>query len=321
MNFEIKNRYTENVIFIAKIDVSEDCDYGLKLGMAVRQAIKQGVSLRGANLEGVNLEGANLIDVNLGGANLIGAILASVNLKGSDLRGANLIGAILRGANLEGANLKGSDLRGVDITRAYLTGANLEPIKKDMFEVLSQAIPEIPMLKKAIIEGKIDGSTYEGECACLCGTIEKGGRFGDECDMRDSKRPIERFFLGIGVGDTPETNHFSELALEWIEEFERNMEKPMKLEYKIKALIDFDHIDELTDLKRQGFNHHVLISYVQDQNRWNHAVTRFNFNTKRFTYTVYENRTLLPDNGLSFDSLEKAQDSAVNTLNDLIRDV
>ena len=39
-------------------------------------------------------------------------------------------------------------------------------------------------------------------------------------DCRDSSRPIEQFFLGIKVGDKPETNQFSKLALEWLEEFE-----------------------------------------------------------------------------------------------------
>ena len=203
MKFNIKSRFTGKVIFIAEINASEDCDYGLKLGMAVKQAIKQGVDLRGLNLKGANLEGSDLR----------GADLAYADLERSNLVGVNLQNANLTGANLRYANLEGLDLEDV----------NLEPIKKDMFEVLSRAIPEIPMLKKAIIDGRINGSTYTGECACLCGTIEKGGRFNGACDMRDSERPIERFFLGIGVGDTPETSQFSKLALEWIEEFERNM--------------------------------------------------------------------------------------------------
>jgi hypothetical protein len=38
---------------------------------------------------------------------------------------------------------------------------------------------------------------------------------------RDPSRPIEQFFLGIKVGDTPEINPLSKLALEWVEEFEK----------------------------------------------------------------------------------------------------
>ena len=143
------------------------------------------------------------------------ADLERADIRGADLRGANLRGADLRGANLRGANLRGAYLRG-----AYLERADIEPIKKDMFDVLLRAIPEIPMLKDAIKNGKIDGSTYEGECACLCGTIEKSDRFLSQCNMRDADRPIERFFAGISAGDTPESNHFSKTALEWVEEFE-----------------------------------------------------------------------------------------------------
>jgi len=126
--------------------------------------------------------------------------------------------AVLRGAVLRGAVLRGAVLRGAD-----LRGAVLQPIKDDYFSVLLKAIPEIPNLKKAIESGKIDGSTYDGECACLCGTLEKSDNkkvVSIIHDNRDSNRPIERFFMGIKKGDTPETSQFSKLALEWIDEFE-----------------------------------------------------------------------------------------------------
>lgn len=99
----------------------------------------------------------------------------------------------------------------------------LEIAKEDMFKILTLAVPEIPLLKKAIVEGKINGSTYEGECACLCGTIEKSGRFGRKCDMRDSSRPIEKFFMAINPTQTPKNNEFSKHALAWIEEFEKTL--------------------------------------------------------------------------------------------------
>lgn len=99
-----------------------------------------------------------------------------------------------------------------------------------MFVVLLHAIPEIKFLKQNIIDGKIDGSTYEGACACLSGTLYNGAKITDGpqeekviktiMDCRNSNRPIERFFLAINEEDTPETSQFSKLALEWIEEFE-----------------------------------------------------------------------------------------------------
>ncbi len=174
---------------------------------SLRQTLEKAVASR-AYLEGAYLEGAYLK----------GAYLKGADLKGANLKGAYLKGAYLKGADLEGANLKGAYLEG-----AYLEGANLTHIKNDLFALLLYAIPEIANLKKALIEGKVNGSTYEGECACLCGTLEKSS---DEkirttiYDLRDSDRPIERFFLGIQTGDTPETNQISKIVFEWIEEFE-----------------------------------------------------------------------------------------------------
>ena len=141
----------------------------------------------------------------------------------ADLTRANLRGADLRDANLRDANLTGADLR----------GANLEPIKNDFFIVLLHGIKEIGFLKQAIIDGKIDSSTYEGngECYCLSGTLytgavkQDGPQEAERVDIikscRKAERPAERFFLGIKPGNTPENNQASKLVLEWILEFER----------------------------------------------------------------------------------------------------
>lgn len=140
-------------------------------------------------------------------------IEAAVNLEGADLKGADLEGAILEGVNLRGAILRGADLE----------GANLAPIKDDLFAVLLRAIPEIPRFKHSIIEGRIDGSTYEGECCCLNGTLCKSENELIRINVltvRDSERPIERLFLSIKKGDTPQTNPVLKLVLEWVEEFE-----------------------------------------------------------------------------------------------------
>ena len=227
-------------IFTTKLPTKFDnATESKRLGEAVKLAVKQEANLRGVSLIGAYLTGANLTwadltdadleEVNLTGADLEGANLLRVNLRGAnlegadltdaDLEGANLTEVNLTGANLEGANLLRVNLRGVDLEGVDLEGANLEPIKLDMFKILKKTIPEIPMLEKAILEGKIDGSTYEGECACLVGTIEKSGRFGEKCDMRDEDRPIERFFMGIDKGDTPENNQVSKIVLGWIHEF------------------------------------------------------------------------------------------------------
>jgi Pentapeptide repeats (8 copies) len=114
--YEIKNRWTGELIYSAEADSWEQ----------VLKAIAAGANLRGANLRGANLEGANLWGANLRGANLEGANLRGANLWGANLEGANLWGANLWGANLEGANLRGANLEGANLEGANLEGANLE---------------------------------------------------------------------------------------------------------------------------------------------------------------------------------------------------
>ena len=149
------------------------------------------------------------------------------NLSGADLSGADLRDANLSGANLSGANLSGADLRDANLRDAYLSGAdlrdaNLEPIKEDIWSILEYAKNEVDGLVDALKNGRVDGSVYEGECACLVGTIANLR----SCDYRclvdieaDSSRLAERWFMNIREGHTPENNEFAKLAVEWIEEW------------------------------------------------------------------------------------------------------
>jgi hypothetical protein len=218
---QIIHRYTSAVLFESATSTT--------VKTALIEAVGEGANLRGANLEGANLkdaylrgaylrganlEGANLKDAYLRGAYLEGANLEDAYLRGAYLEDANLRGANLRGANLEGANLKDAYLRG-----AYLEGANLEPIRKDLFDVLAYATKEVPALLEALRVGKVDGSTYEGECACLVGTIANVR----ECDYNEvsglkpnASRPAERWFLAIREGDTPKTNPIVKITEGWI---------------------------------------------------------------------------------------------------------
>jgi len=112
MLFDIKNRFTGTVQFTAEIECAEDAPTSIKIGLAVKWALKARANLADANLAGANLARANLADANLAGANLAGADLADAYLAGAYLAGANLAGANLAGANLAGANLAGADLAG-----------------------------------------------------------------------------------------------------------------------------------------------------------------------------------------------------------------
>jgi hypothetical protein len=191
---EIKNRWT------GKIIVAGECSSLAELAIGRKQY------LRDANLRDANLTGANLTDADLTGADLTGA-----NLTDADLTGADLTGANLRDANLRDANLRDADLR---------------VIRDDIWAVLCSAPAEADGLRLALVEGRIEGSAYQGECACLVGTLANLRHCG-EYEITglspNPNRPAERFFLAIRKGDTPETNQASKMALQWVDEFLANM--------------------------------------------------------------------------------------------------
>ena len=207
-------------------------------GAVLRGAVLQAADLQNADLRGADLRDAVLRDADLRGADLRDADLRDAVLQNADLRDADLRDADLRDADLQNADLQNADLQGAvlrgavlqnaDLRDAVLRGAVLTPIRDDFWAVLSSAPKEVHGLRKAIIEGRINGSSYEGECACLVGTIAniRGVNYETLQNLRpDARRPAERFFLAIKKGDLPKTNQFSKLALEWIDEWLENMEE------------------------------------------------------------------------------------------------
>ncbi len=188
MKLQIKNRWTGSILFEFETENNT-------IKKTLLEAVKQGSDLRGSDL------------------------------RGSDLRGSNLRGSDLRGSDLRGSNLRDSDLRG-----SNLRDSDLTPIKIDFWDVLLHGYKEVEHLKKSVLEGRINGSTYDGECACLSGTLLNAATLNNGTqeperkklimNCRDSSRPIERFFLGINIGDTPENSQFSKIVYDWIIEFE-----------------------------------------------------------------------------------------------------
>jgi uncharacterized protein YjbI with pentapeptide repeats len=206
-------------------------------------------NLSNAKLSNANLSYANLSNANLSNANLHYSILSNANLSYANLSNANLSNAnlhysILSNANLSNvdlsnANLHYSILSNVDLSNAYLNNAylnnaylnntnlsntdlskaNLSEIKEDLFRVLENAKPEVLGLYKALIEGRIDGTIYEGECACLIGTIANIRNVDVSTLKRNPLNPIERWFFSINKGDIPKTNQISNITKIWIEEF------------------------------------------------------------------------------------------------------
>ena len=83
MKFDILNRFTCEVQFTAEIECAADALPSVKLGLAVKAAIKDGARLDGARLDGASLDGASLDGASLVGASLDGARLVGASLDGA----------------------------------------------------------------------------------------------------------------------------------------------------------------------------------------------------------------------------------------------
>ena len=125
ISFDILHRWNGKLVFTAEIEAEDGASRAIKLGLAIRVAVRAKANLRGANLSGADLSGANLSGANLRGADLSGAYLSWADLSEANLRGANLSGADLSEANLREANLREANLSGANLREAYLSGAYL----------------------------------------------------------------------------------------------------------------------------------------------------------------------------------------------------
>jgi len=217
--FKIKNRWSMEVQFACELAAEFELkSYGIKLSAAIKKAIKAGADLQDAYLRGADLEAADLQDAYLRGAYLRGA-----NLQDADLRGADLQDAYLRGADLQDADLQDADLQDADLRDANLRDANLRRARTDLFDILLRVPNEIDALAQALRDGRVNGSAYEGDCACLVGTIANARKcsYSEIPNLApESSRPAERWFLAIKEGNTPENSNVVKITLKWIEEFQ-----------------------------------------------------------------------------------------------------
>ena len=186
------------------------------------RAYLAGADLARAYLAGADLAGAYLAGADLTRAYLAGADLTRAYLAGAYLAGADLTRAYLADAYLADADLTGADLTGADLTGADLAGA-LGPVKADMWMKMCYAAHEVPVLLEKLRAGDVDGSIYQrGGKGCFVGTLAcaRGVKYDQIPGLEpNSSSPVEKFFLGIRDGHTPENNQLAAIAAHWIEEF------------------------------------------------------------------------------------------------------
>ena len=125
MKFEVKNRWSGEVQFTAEIEADDTTSLSVKIGLAVKWAVKSRADLSGADLSGADLSGADLSRAYLSRADLSGADLSGADLSRAYLSRADLSGAYLSRADLSGAYLSGAYLSGAYLSGAYLSGAYL----------------------------------------------------------------------------------------------------------------------------------------------------------------------------------------------------
>jgi len=194
----------------------------------LRAADLSAANLRAADLSAADLSAANLSDADLSAADLSAANLSAADLSAADLSAANLSDANLRDADLSAANLRDADLRAADLSAANLSdadlsAADLSAAKEDFLRVLDSAPNEVAALRQAHMEGRIDGTCYEGDCCCLKGTLEKAG---SPRLPHAALSPAEMFYYPIRPGyvpsehdNAPWQSRLSAIAVGWIDEW------------------------------------------------------------------------------------------------------
>ena len=133
--------------------------------------------------------------------------------------------AIKANADLSYANLSFADLSSADLRFANLRFAKNLPewyinlCSRDMLFVFQHLKAELPYLRDKLVKGQVDGTQYEGDCACLIGTLGKAdGGVDKVCTMipyydKGLHNYGEMWFFQIKQGDTPKNNQFAKHAL------------------------------------------------------------------------------------------------------------
>jgi hypothetical protein len=153
---------------------------------------------------------------------------------GSRFVGSSFVGSRFDGSRFDGSRFVGSSFVGSSFDGSWgQVGHPFYEIRQDVWAILDAAPNEVAALREKMVAGEIDGSTYAGECACLCGTIAQSQGL-DGVDQLvgikpDAGRPAERWFAAISPGDQPTDDLDAEdidrgvyaisVALRWVDEW------------------------------------------------------------------------------------------------------
>jgi len=186
MKFDILNRFSGAIQVSVEIECFADAPPSIKLGLAVRAAIKEMADLRSADLRSADLRSADLSSANLSSANLRSANLRSADLSSADLSSANLRSANLRLADLRSANLRLADLSSANLSSANLRSADLSSANLSSANLRSAKDAELPIARTRILpEGQLIGwkKLKDGSIAKLSIPAEarRSHSFGRKC--------------------------------------------------------------------------------------------------------------------------------------------
>ena len=128
---------------------------------------------------------------------------------------------------LESAVLSGADLRNAIKKIEELPQQFVNICSRDMLFIFQHLKEELPFLREQLINGNVDGTQYEGKCACLIGTAANAKKNGNRIETICKQIPYydkgthnmgETWFLSIHVGDTPKSSIFAKHAVDLIDE-------------------------------------------------------------------------------------------------------
>ena len=250
--FNVHNRWTGEVAFTAEIEVTSDMSRGWQLRLAVVWALANSVpctdlnlngadftgwkcpegsrfvcsrfdgsSFDGSRFDGSSFDGSRFVGSSFVGSSFVGSSFDGSRFVGSSFDGSSFVGSSFVGSSFDGSRFVGSSFDGSSFVGSSFDGEG--DAKQDFLSIISDARDEIAGLIAALRDGRINGSVYSGDCACLVGTIANLRGVDVRTLHCDSSRPAEKWFLMISEGDRPGYSspggYASGKALEWAEEY------------------------------------------------------------------------------------------------------